>query len=125
VILVTGPEVVGDADSRRVLPYHQGGSIRRADGRRRIGIGEPHALLRQSIKIGRFVKCITVTAQFGPTEIVCQNENNIGLSAIRRLWFHHGGEEDPAGSAEADDSQKVTSCGVACVHGVVGHRGIP
>ena len=43
-------------------------------------MGESKALLGQLVKMRGFVKGVSVTPEFGPSQIVCENENDVGFA---------------------------------------------
>ena len=59
-----------DAMPRCVLTGEAAGSTGRAVGRRRVGIGENHALGRQLVDVRRFIIITALKSQVGPSEIV-------------------------------------------------------
>ena len=79
----------------------------RADVRRGIGVGETHTLGRQSVNVRCLVECTAVTTEIPPTEIIGEDEQDIGRRCLglRLLSFgnladaqHEGG--DDAGNDE-------------------------
>jgi len=80
VILIVGPEIIGNANPGRVLPRHQGGTIRRANRCGSVRIGKTHSLLCEPVEIRRFVESVAVAAQLGPAQIVSKDKNNVRLT---------------------------------------------
>ncbi len=77
-------QVVVNAGPNRILPGHQRGAKRRADGRGGIGLGESHALAGQAVEMRRFVEAVATAAQLGPSKVVGQHEDHVRR---RRRWF--------------------------------------
>jgi hypothetical protein len=65
---------------RRILPGHEGGSAWGADGAVDIELREQGSLRSQPIQIRRLDLPVAVATQVAPTEVICQNENDIGPS---------------------------------------------
>lgn len=67
----------GHVQPGSVLAGHDGRPSRRAD-RHGVRLSEPHALVRQPVQIRCFVQIRAVAGQVGPTQIVSQNEDDVG-----------------------------------------------
>ena len=76
------PQVVEYADSRGVLTGQERGPVRRADGSCCVGVCKANALLGQFVEVGGFVKGVPVASEFGPAEIIGENEDDVGLAVF-------------------------------------------
>ena len=65
--------------TRRVGAGKQAGSARCAITSSSISCGENHSLFCKLVEVRRFVEIATLIADVFPTEIVCEDENDIGL----------------------------------------------
>ena len=61
----------------QVLPGHQHAPRRRADGRPRVMLREPHSLGSQTVDMGSRNLFLAVATRFGPTQIVRKDEDDI------------------------------------------------
>ena len=53
------------------------------NGSRGIKVGKAHAVLGQLIDVGRIDKIVSVTADASPTEVIDEDEHDIGLGCIQ------------------------------------------
>ena len=72
-------DVVGDSVAQRIAARNQSCARRRGDRRRGIGVGESHAAPRQTVECGRFVERVAVAPQFGPPQIVGEDDDDVGF----------------------------------------------
>jgi hypothetical protein len=73
--------------------------------RRRVGIGEFHALRTQAVDVRGFVELAAETGDVGPPEVVDVNENDVGARVGRFCrpcppWRGHRGSADAKGLEE-------------------------
>lgn len=68
----------------RVFAAEQHTTSRSADRRTRVVLGETHAIAGKLIDVRRFDFFLTITTEFAPAEIICQNENNMAWT-LRRV----------------------------------------
>ena len=78
---VTG-DVGGDSNACLVLSALHGAAGRRANGSRGIKVSKAHAVLGQLIDVGRIDKIVSVTADVSPTQVIDEDEHDIGLGCI-------------------------------------------
>ena len=76
---------VGEIEPGRILAGHERGACRRADRTSGVGIGETLALRGEAIEVRRLVILAAVAAEIGPTEIVGEDDNNVGPDRILGL----------------------------------------
>ena len=62
-----------------VIPRHQRATGRRADHGPGVGGGEPGAFGREAIDVGRLQHLLPVTAEVANTQVVRQDENDVGF----------------------------------------------
>jgi hypothetical protein len=43
-----------------------------------VKVREPHSLARHPVEVGRPVRFVSVRAEVGVTEVVCEDENDVG-----------------------------------------------
>ena len=75
--------IFSDVSMSRMLPTHQDTPRRRADIVPRIMRQEPHPLPGHAVQIGCLDFLLPITSQISITEIIGQNENDIGQSRRR------------------------------------------
>ena len=73
-------DIVRDPRPLRPLPGHDAGAGGRAHGTCRVGVGELGTLLCQRVDVRRLVERAAVAAQVALTEIIGQDEHDIGPS---------------------------------------------
>ena len=66
----------------RVLSGHDTCACWRTDMASRIGLGKPHAVLGETIDVGRFIETAAVASQITPTQIVDQEEHDVCTTFI-------------------------------------------
>ena len=74
------PNPIGDANSCRVLPAHDGSTGGRANLAGRIAIGEAHPRLGKSIDVGSLVKGRALDGEVFDAKIIGENEHDVGFS---------------------------------------------
>ena len=74
------PNPIGDANSGRVLPAHDGSAGGRANLAGRIAIGEAHPRLGKSIDMGSLVKGGALDGEVFDAKVIGENKNDVGFS---------------------------------------------
>ena len=73
--------------ARGIFSGEKRGARRGTNGAGRIRLREFHSLRREFVEVRRFVKFAAATTEVRPTQIICENENEIEFR-----FFSGGGE---------------------------------
>ena len=119
MFLRSGSEDIGDPQSRRGQAGEQCRALRGADRCGRVGIGKANALFCKRIELRRFVKLVAVATQFLPTQIVSEDQNDVGRP-LRFLGIHERSSQQPEGDHRSDAHQKRPSQHVALLQQPMG-----
>ena len=79
IVAIVPCDPVGEMKSRRVTATENGGTAGRANRAGGVAIGEAHAVLGKLVDLGCLVECGTVTAEIPPTQVIDEEENEVGF----------------------------------------------
>ena len=79
IVAIVPCDPVGEMKSRRVTATENGGAAGRANRAGGVAIGEAHAVFGELVDLGCLVECGTVTAEIPPTQVIDEEENEVGF----------------------------------------------